>query len=669
MFSALDRTCASFDKVTMTEKSRLKLKAIMGLIAFGVAIPIAAQDAEPFDPYAAYKKAQSQDQSVSELPAPLEPEESGEIILPPAPREGMSDQEVIEWMNGVDAQSKAQTSGDQTPPPIIQSPSEGTPLDLDDLERLVEESRKSEPQAEIMPEPMLESFVEPAPEPSSEPPAQSEAPSEVNTAPTVPTQQQSQALSLSQPRYKTQRAYIAPFYFTAQDYLIHRGADIGPQMQLNYSVNGQDSSKTVEIVLGSDYAMTTQNSDGATEKKIYDFGYNRLLTFTQNGDQTHMINTSLYAVIHRNVRTIRKMTEDGKKDTVQASNTAMDAFWMESALSFSMNERLDAISTEEAGARSVIQFKDETALDLTFSDVAYPSPELSEVFQAYAHHSLPLHPSVLRQFYAAPSPPKVMDILVKGPNFPQGQRQIWTLESAKATQGAFPINLGAISVIEGDAIDPVAFVISQAAQGKARSGKASPGAIAEALTAAEKDGDWLGAWLVAQRYLAQIGPCDKPVHDSYKYVCIQLDKIKARDDLSPELKTLIKAFDDAQTKTMRVAAVKALAPYADDKDAPAIIIKTLGLTRAKIRTATARAASIDAIDGQSLITQALARDPYDPESYLGLAQIYAAKGKYEAAWDMYDAMRASLSRQSNQRYLIDSVEDKLRSGAPGYFIP
>lgn len=669
MFSALDRTCASFDKVIMTMKNRFMLKAITGLLALSIALPMAAQDAEPFDPYAAYKKAQTQDQSVSELPAPLEPEESGEIILPPAPREGMSDQEIIEWMNGVDAQSKAQALDDQTPPPIIQSPSEGTPLDLDDLERLVEESRKSEPQAEKMPEPMLEPRTETVSEPISEPPAKSEAFSEVDTVPTAPTQQQSQAQALSQSRYETQRADIAPFYFTAQDYLTHRGAAIGPQMHLKYSVSGQNPGKTVEIVLGSEYAMITQNGDGATEKKIYDFAYNRLLTFTQNGDQMHMINTSLYAVIHRNVRTIRKMTQDGKKDTVQAGNTAMDAFWMESALSFSMNERLDAINTEEAGARSVIQFKDETALDLTFSDTPYPSPELSEVFQAYAHHSLPLHPSVLRQFYAAPSPPKVMDILVKGPNFPQGQRQVWTLESAKSLQGAFPINLDVISVTEGDAIDPVAFVISQAAQGIARGGKESPGAIAEALTAAEKDGDWLDAWLAAQRYLAQIGPCDKPFHDSYKYVCIQLDKIKARDDLPPELKMLIKAFDDAQTKTMRVAAVKALAPYADDKDAPAIIIKTLGLTRAKIRTATARAASIDAIDGQSLITQALARDPYDPESYLGLAQIYAAKGKYEAAWDMYDAMRASLSRQSNQRYLIDSVEDKLRSGAPGYFIP
>ena len=650
----------------MTIKLRFILQAITGLLALSIALPSNAQDAEPFDPYAAYKKAQTQDQSVSELPAPLEPEESGEIVLPPAPREGMSDQEIIEWMDGVEAQSKARALADQATSSTIQAPTEGTPLGLDDLERLVEESRKSEPQAKKMPDPMLEPRTETVSEPISEPLAQSEASSEVNTA---PTQQQSQAQSLNQPRYETQRADIAPFYFTAQDYITHRGANIGPQMHLKYSVSGQDGGKTVEIILGSDYAMITQYSGGAAEKQIYDFAYNRLLTFTQNGDQTHMINTSLYAVIHRNVRTIRRTTEDGKKDIVQAGNAAMDAFWMESALSFSMNERLGALSTEEAGARSIIQYKDETALDLTFSDTPYPSPELSEVFLAYAHHGLPLHPSVLRQFFAAPNPPQVMDILVKGPNFPEGQRQIWTLESAKAHQGAFPINLGAISVIEGDAIDPVAFVISQAAQGIARGGKESPGDIAAALSAAEKEQDWLGAWLAAQRYLAQIGPCDKPVHDSYKYVCIRLDKIEARDDLPPELNTLIKAFDDAQTKTLRVAAVKALAPYADDKDAPAIIIKTLGLTRAKIRTATARAASIDAIDGQNLITQALARDPYDPGSYLGLAQIYAAKGQYEAAWDMYDAMRASLSRQPNQRYLIDTVEDRLRSGAPGYFIP
>lgn len=639
------------------------LTRTLTLIAFSLALLLSsaplslAQDAEPFDPYESYQNSQAKDEALSELPAPIDLEQITEpkedIGLAPAPREDMSDQDVIDWMDDVEAASRAQAEADNATKAAETAGVTETETEFEtETETEVEVTLQAQPETEATPEPMLE----PAALQNS-----SEKPRKATTISAL----------------ETNRPDIAPFYLTAEQYLGHRGDAPSAQLHLTYRVEREQISgntaapQSVTLIIGPDFAAMTQSGDGtqAAAQKIYDFKLGRLITLTPEGDALRMMNSSLYALVHRNVTTIRKVTKSGAQDKVQAGNMSLDAFWMESALSFAMNDRLSDLVTQEDPSSAKVAFKDETIFALTFSDTPYPDRAHSDAFMAFAHHGLPLHPSVLRQFFGAQHPPQSLNMVMKGPNFPQGQTQIWTLTEAALIDAPFPLPLDAISVTQSQPIDPVAFVISEAATGRALGGRPSRSALSGAVQTAINDSDPRAAWLSAQRYLALFGDCKADAGKSGQTVCAAIEDIEARSDLPDDLRVMIKAFKDAKVKGQRVAVVKALRPYADKPDAPAIVLKTLGLARAKIRSGAAKAAMIDQIDGEALLIQALARDPYDPDVYLGLAQIHAANGRYEAAWDMHDALRASLAPTSARSSVIDGVEDKLRSGAPGYFIP
>ncbi|MEE9347307.1 MAG: tetratricopeptide repeat protein [Robiginitomaculum sp.] len=479
-------------------------------------------------------------------------------------------------------------------------------------------------------------------------------------------------------KLKHVRTDIAPFYLTAREYLALRGNETNPQTRLTYSVvtkplsaDGNDDTrefKPQEIILtlGADFVMMTRDIEkGGLEKTIYDFRFNRLLRISdpsQDGAHPAFTNSSLYATAHSNTRLIANATNKGALNTISGGpNGDIDAFWLESAMSWSMNDRLKDLHTQTLEEGTLITYKEQPIAKYRLDKTPYSDPSHSDAFLAFAHHKLPLHPSVLRQFYAAPAPVKNLTVTAITPQTPEGSLQIWTLEQVVTNPGVFPLPQDALSDLSG----PMAFIINEAARGRALGGPPNLDALTDEIETAINAKDWTQAWLTGQRYMAYSKPCGAA---DERGACTVLSAIESREDLPEDLTALISGFKAAKSSKTRVRALQALKPWAQKDDAPAIITRTIGVTRAKINAVTAKAAGLEMIDASPLINRALAQDPYDPHSYLGLAQFYAANGNYEAAWDVYDALRVSILSDPKAKIPVERAEAKLQNRAPGYFM-
>jgi hypothetical protein len=521
--------------------------------------------------------------------------------------------------------------------------------------------------------------------PEAEPEPKPETETEIGTETEAQTDSQSDvALPPEQdplsklPALKQARMDIAPFYLTAKEYLALRGNETSAQTRLTYSVvtkplseieDDTDSEKEanaftpqkVTLTLGPDFAMITRGP----EKRLYDFRFNRLLrisTPSEEGAAPHFTNSSLYPLVHRNTRLIANATDKGKRDSVSnGANEKLDAFWLESAMSWTMNDRAGTLHTEMQNDETLITYKGQMATQYSLDDAPFIDPDQSDAFLAFAHHNLPLHPSILRQFYGASAPLKSHHLAAITPQNPQGSVQIWTLERRTNNPDIFPLPQAALSTTQG----PIPFIINEAARGRALGGRPSAQALIGDIESAAQDEDWTSAWLTAQRYMAYTKPC---ADADKRKTCKTLAAIEARTDLPEPLKALMSGFKDAKTAKTRVRALQTLKPWSGKEDTPAIVIRVIGLTRAKISTSTAKAAGIETLDAKPLIDRALALDPYDPRTYLGLAQFYAANGEYDAAWDVYDALRVSITNDASAPFRVDNAEANLQDRAPGYFM-
>ena len=88
---------------------------------------------------------------------------------------------------------------------------------------------------------------------------------------------------------------------------------------------------------------------------------------------------------------------------------------------------------------------------------------------------------------------------------------------------------------------------------------------------------------------------------------------------------------------LKAEAIKTAMPYLDKPETPAFIVRTAAMARAKMKPAQASTVGVTNINAETLLKTALAKDPYDPNTYVGLAQVLAAKGAFEQSWDIYDA--------------------------------
>ena len=156
-----------------------------------------------------------------------------------------------------------------------------------------------------------------------------------------------------QPEQKQQLAVatnsLAPFYLSAGEYLELRGSKAAPYAVYNYNIvtkalaeDAEEKTRKVSLMLGTDYVALTSGSS----KRIYDFKLNRLLTLTpeygHDGKKTGAVlfdNVSLYARAYRNTAAVLQATSGGKNRSLTiAKGQTLDAFWVESAMSWAAQE-------------------------------------------------------------------------------------------------------------------------------------------------------------------------------------------------------------------------------------------------------------------------------------------------------------------------------------------
>lgn len=495
---------------------------------------------------------------------------------------------------------------------------------------------------------------------------------------------------------KPVRPSIAPFYLTAKEYLALRGEADAPYMVLNYDVTSKRRGMFLpitykaELILGTDYVvLNRETSTQKTSIKIYDFKLNRLLTITPqtelDGAKTGKMqfdNVSLYAHVYRNITAVRQITQNGQKRNIvlgkdeKGNEETLEAFWIESAMSWAATRTKLSLGIEAKRASLDIVRNDETIFSARFSPKPFKNRQFKNSFLAFVHQEWPLHPRVLQALYEFEAPAEHIEILSYGPKALQGEVQTWVLTARETRKGPFPLPLDALGVTQRKPSVPLAFIINEAAHGRALGGPADPAQIAEDFYTQREAGNPLSAWLLAQQYIAYTGQCaQQSVEDmSSQIACADVEDLERAEmkegveDTASILSHYIKATRKAKYAQSRIEAVKAFAPYLEAPKTPAIIIRTAAMARAKIKPEAAKKAGLSELRAEDLLKLALTKDPYDPHTYEGLAQVYAANGATERSWDIYDALRASLSAVRMKKLRIDSVEEKLRVTAPGYFL-
>ena len=482
----------------------------------------------------------------------------------------------------------------------------------------------------------------------------------------------------------TKTAGLAPFYLSAHEYLAMRNSQKHPRTSYIYEIQVQNLAgvsshkpRTVKLLLGKDYA-------GYSEKKstrIYDFKLNRILhvrpAYNAEGQPTGeklFDNTSLYARAFRNFSKVEQATEKGQKRSIKLTDELnLDSFWMESSASWMAAPLQDGLELDKTEDSLIAKFNGEAIASIKISDAEYESQKTKNTLFALAHLKWPLHPDILRALYEYPAPPEQIDMVSYGPTTPNGRRQIWTLKKRVSQTAPFPLPKQAKSVVERQPVAPLAFVIDQAVNNKALGGLPDPDILAEQFGSALEANELSKAWELGLRYQSYYG-CRSALGEN---VCTDLKKLEGKltsdmlGILSAKHENLagyIKGIKLAKDGKNRAGALKALKPYLSDPETPAYVLRIAAMSRARMKPAEAKAAGLTKLKADAMMSRAIAKDPYDPYSYLGLAQIYAANQAYEQSWDLYDALREGLPTSSVLDLKIDRIEAGIRQKAPGYFL-
>ena len=211
------------------------------------------------------------------------------------------------------------------------------------------------------------------------------------------------------------------------------------------------------------------------------------------------------------------------------------------------------------------------------------------------------------------------------------------------------------------------FLINEAVYGRARGG-VQPARDLEQAFFDELEGKNARetAWTIGQQYLSYTGGCKK---QAIPEICKALTEIEQNQEgLSQEVQDYIAVVNFATRPGLKAEAIKTAMPYLDQTKTPAFIVRTAAMARAKMKPAQASTVGVTNINAETLLKTALAKDPYDPNTYVGLAQVLAAKGAFEQSWDIYDALRAGISTADTVDLKINRLEEKLRKLTPGYFL-
>lgn len=477
-----------------------------------------------------------------------------------------------------------------------------------------------------------------------------------------------------------------PFFVSATDYADLRGRKRQPQLTLVYEVTSKDmDGETVGdpqqamLKIGPDYVSVQRGS----RQKIYDFKLNRFLEFNPAAIQSDtksppllFDNISLYAKAYRNMKNVLGATNTGSTRQIQISDDqSIDAFWLESSMSWAAQALDNPVDFDSQGQTIIASYDGQSVFSAEFSDDNFEIPGLKNALFAYAHHDWPLHPSILLAIYEYDAPPLRMNIMSVGPRHPKGRAQEWVLQDRSFVEKAkFPLPQKSLSATEREPVSPLVFIINEAVNNRALGGMQTPEQIEGEFETAMKDGDNLTQWLAGEKYKAYSGKCTTK---DESWICAahadltETHKFASINEIDPKAKMLsdfISAVEMAKDKKSRGTALHTLQPYLDDPGTPALVLRTAAMARASMKKSDAGLLGLESVQADALLKQALAKDPYDPKIYVGLAQVYAANGAFEQSWDIYDALRAAIPTVSAVELKIDAVEGKLRINAAGYFL-
>ncbi len=457
------------------------------------------------------------------------------------------------------------------------------------------------------------------------------------------------------------------FFTTARDYLAQRGQAPQPRLRLSYDVSRANAKtgasgerSTVDLIIGTDYAAISKT---AGETVIYDFKEKRLLNVSAL-DNT-FTNASLYAAAYRSLDTVGKMTNGGKKRRLPlGAGVTLDAFYLESALGYAPGPNPSELSVLKSG--------DILRAELGGAEIfsaALDGPRLEDFRQAYSfigllYHSEPVHPAILAELIEGRAAPSAMSFHSYGPKIPDGEILSWTLTSKTAETAGFPLPAGAKSVIELENVSPLGYVMSEAIAGRALGGRVDPRAALTVINQQLSRGDALSAWVSAQSLKDSLGGCEQ-----LSGLCRAISDAEGRKGSSSELAALVEGLSQVKDKSTRIEGLTMLKPTLSAADAPSLVLRRAGLALAKTTPAQRSAAGLSEFDPAELLSQAIARNPYDLLAYQGLAQLQAARGDFIQSWDINDALRAFPDVPQRLRAPIDRAESQLSSRAPGFFPP
>ncbi|HHL43125.1 MAG TPA: tetratricopeptide repeat protein [Hellea balneolensis] len=502
-----------------------------------------------------------------------------------------------------------------------------------------------------------------------------------NPAPTPPAPLTPKPVPLK-PKAKTitENDTILPFYVSARDYLDARGKDGGETLILKYKVKTLSADKKTEssereiiLSLGEDFAAFKSG----VSTRIYDFRMRRFLTVSprvaNQDDGLYFDNVSLYAKAYRNISTVNKASNNGQRETVLLSaKSALDVFWIESAMGWAARDIADKIEFEMKDDTLLARYKTKPVAKIIAAKTPFITQGQKDAFFAFAHFEVLLHPVVLRQMYAFDAPPKTLEFQVFNPKHPAGQTQVWTLVDQNKNAGNFPLPANAKSTPERQPVSPLVFVINEAVHGRALGGRPSKAVLSQAFDKAFLSNAYYDAWLLAEKYYALYGACQM----STQAICkgrqiiaslMQTGLGESERASDQKLVAFLDILEKIKTPSTRVDGLKLFLPYTDDPNTPSFVLRQAAMARAKLKGP--QISGLESLSAQAMLKQALIKDPYDPNSYVGLAQVLAANGAFEQSWDIYDALRAGIPGAQRVARRINRFEQKLQKIAPAFFAP
>lgn len=471
---------------------------------------------------------------------------------------------------------------------------------------------------------------------------------------------------------KTKSNELIPFYATAAQYLEARGRDKDQQLSLTYSVsvaNAQSglkvAPKTVTLLIGPDYAAVTRD----TQTKIFDFRMQRLLTLrtteSEANEKQVFDNVSLYPGALRNIDTVNGATNKGKRTSISIGpETTLDAFWLESSLGWAARTDFGDLDVTRKDRKVTTKYKtfEPAAFDLSGPDM--PSEDHMRTFFAYLLHDLPVHPAILPRMGRPDKAPSSMTLLSYTPKYPGGLNAYWTLKDTGSKKAPFPLPASTPSGLSGSAVTPLAVAVKQAAKGDALTNRPSDDDLRQDIHNKREAGEPFEAWISAQMLAHRLGGCE----NDPALLCADIAALEDAAAPNSPLAELSAVLKQADKRRPDASVFEALMPFVGDQIAPAFLVKITGKTRSRILGKAITSETLRAISAESLLEEALLKDPYDPETYMVLGQVYAARGRYAESWDIQDAMRKLSATREKHRASIDKAEATVKRIAPGFFV-